>query len=462
MRSFRAVLSNFTTLGFALILAIIIWATAVRANDPEKTQILEISVETVGASADATLVTRPPDSVFITIEGPTSAVDETRPADYVGVIDLSGVPYGENEVVIDVRGGHDQVNVLSQSPSTAMIRLEQIVTRDIPVVLQVRGEVARGHRVGEARVEPDTIQVTGPAPRVDQLSESRVTIFVDNAREDISELRRPIFYDIEGNVASVVGLTVNPSDVEVIIPIIELAGFAEKPVTVDLIGEPAQGFRLLNMIVEPSSVQVTGSPDILQDLRVQTEVVDISGLTESETRQVTLDLPDGVTPVDLQPIVVTVEIGPILTSDVVQRPVEVRALSEGLEATVNPEEVRVFLFGPLPVLDSLEEEDVRVTIDALGLVTGTHVLEPIVTISAAEVEHRSTQPAAVTIIITRAITATDSTTETLMTDSLNIVSADNSNNPSEITSNFFSFGELFKPIFFNPKTRQHPQRAFDL
>jgi YbbR domain-containing protein len=413
MSYLRSLVSNLTTILLALVLAVIVWATAVRANDPVETRNLEIDVDIVGQPVDATLVSSPPESAIITLQGPASALDKITPFDYVGIIDLSNVPFGETEVSIEVQGEREQVNIESVFPETAQIQMEQIVTREIPVNLLLRGEVARGHRIGEARVEPEAVQVTGPAPRVSQLAESRLTVFVDNAREDITESRRLTFYDAGGNVESVIGMTVNPTEVEVFIPVIELAGFAEKPVTVDFVGEPAPGYRLLDVRVEPSSIQVTGSPALIDDLRVQTESVDISGLDESESRRVTLDLPDGVEMVEVQPVVVTVEIEPILSSDVVQRPVEVRALGEDLEAVIDPEEIRVFLFGPLPVLDSLAEEDVRVTVDLLNLVTGTHVLEPFVSVSAEEIEVRSTQPAQITAIITDSITNTDSLTATL-------------------------------------------------
>lgn len=413
MRFIRSFISNLTSLLLALVVAVAIWATAVRASDPIETRILEVSVDIVGIPADGSLVGRPPGSVFITVQGPTSALDEIVPEDYSGVIDLSDVPFGDSEVEILIQGERERVEVLSTRPETASIRMEQIVTREIPIVLDVRGEVARGHRLGETRVEPQAFQVTGPAPRVDQLTEGRVTIFVDNAREDISDLRRPIFYDAEGNVASVVGLTLSPNEVEAIIPVVELAGFAEKPITVNWVGEPAQGYRLLDVRVEPSSVQVTGSPAQLAVLRVQTEQIDITGLSESESLQVALDLPEGVTPVDIQPFIVTVEIEPILSSDVVQRPVEVSGLGEELEAILDPEDVRVFLFGPLPVLDSLAEDDVRVTVDLFTLELGTHIVSPIVSVSANDVVVRSTQPAVVTVVLTNAITITNGLTETV-------------------------------------------------
>lgn len=406
MRFIRSFFSGFTTLLLAFILAVVIWATAVRVNDPVESRTLEVPVNIIGKEADTEVLGSPPESVLITLLGPVSALDQLSPADFNASIDLSEVPYGEVAVPIQVGGGVDLVDILSVFPESAQLQLEQIVTREIPIDLQIRGEVARGHRITDARLEPETIQVTGPANRVSQIGESRIIVFVDNDREDISELRRPTFYDMRGDVASTVGLTLNPREVEVIVPIQELAGFAEKPITVNWNGEPALGYRLLDVKVEPSSIQVTGAPGILEGLRIQTEPIDITGLDETTTQQVALDLPDGIGLVELQPILVTVEVEPILTSSVVQKPVEVRALSEGLEAILDPEEVRVFLFGPLPTLDSLAEDDVRVTVDLLNLITGTHVIEPFVSVSADEVEVRSTQPARISVIISGTVTDT--------------------------------------------------------
>ncbi len=411
MRFVRSILGNITTVLIALGLSIVVWAVATRSTDPIQTRNLEIDVQTVGKPADATIVGSPPSSAVVSLQGPESALDQITPADYQGIIDLSQVPYGDSTVDIGVEAQDEQktrnIEIQNIFPANAQIRLEQVITRDIPIVLDVRGEVARGHRLGDYRVEPESVQITGSAQRVEQIAEGRVTMFIDNAREDITELRRPIFYDGQGNVISVVGLTVDPAEVETIIPIAELAGFAEKPITVDWEGEPAAGYRLLNVSSEPSTVQVTGAPSILEGLIVRTETVDISGLTESESRQVALDLPPGVSLVDVQPVLVSVEIEPILTSDVVQKPVEVRGLEQDLEAILDPEEVRIFLFGPLPVLDSLEDADVRVTVDLLGLEVGNHVVEPIVSVTANDVEVRSVQPPVVSVVITNAMTLTN-------------------------------------------------------
>ncbi len=421
MKYVRSFLSNLTSLLLALVLAIVVWATAVRANDPLESRFFEIEVRTTGLAPNSELVGRPTETARILLEGPTSVLDEIGLDDYIGIIDLSSVATGEETLPILVQGDFESVELLDTIPDAETVRVEQIVTREIPVQLIVRGDVARGHRIGSERVEPDTVIVTGPAPRVDQLSEARVTYFVDDSREDISESRRPTYYDVSGNVASIVGLDVTPTEVEIIIPVIELAGFAEKPITVDWIGEPAQGYRLLDLRVDPVSAQVTGLPNAIEDLRLQTEQVDISGLTQTETRPVTLDLPEDVSLVDVQPFIVTVEIEPILSSGLVERPVEIRALAEGLTATVTPEEVRIFMFGPLPIIDSLAEDDVRATIDLLGLGVGTYILEPFVSIAADDVQVRSTQPAVITVVISDVITSTEGITESIQSPSSDLL-----------------------------------------
>jgi YbbR domain-containing protein len=410
----RTILYNLGVFLLAIMLAGIIWAAAIANNDPVESRLWQIDVRTVNLPPDAQMLNRPIETTSITIQGPTSDLERVSPEDYEAVIDLNEIPFGDNEVPLQVEGGIEGVEILTTSPETARINMEQIITRnDIPVRVDIRGDVARGHRRGQETILPETITITGLASQVNQLAEARVTVFLDNARQDIDILRRPTFYDLQGNVASTVGMTVDPIDVQIVIPVIELAGFAEKPITVNWVGDPAPGYRLLNINVEPSSVLITAPPDQLDALRIETEPVDITGLTMTETLQVALDLPEGVSVEDPQPIIVTLEIRPIQTSDVVQKAVEIRGLSEAYEAILDPEEVRVFLFGPLPALESLSEDDVRVTLDLLNLEKGTYSLEPLVSISVNDVSERSIQPATITVIITDAMTTTNGITGTL-------------------------------------------------
>ncbi|MEZ4518609.1 MAG: CdaR family protein [Chloroflexota bacterium] len=292
------------------------------------------------------------------------------------------------------------------------------MTRDIPVGLDLRGSVARGHSQGEPLIEPSTITVSGPASRVNQLDLALATVFLNNAVETRVEAAQPIFYDQQGRVASVADLDLNTNQVTVTILVEESAGFADKLINVVWSGEPAPGYRLLSVTADPPSLLVEGLPAQLNALTsIRTEPVDITGLTGSFAQTAVLDLPTGMT-VDPEEIVtVQIEIEPILTTDTYNRSVEVLGLQEGLDAILQPELVRVVLFGSLPVLDAMPEEDVHVSIDVFGLEEGTYSIAPSVDIPDRGLEIRSIQPSSISVTLTPTITTTTPITRTVTPES---------------------------------------------
>lgn len=414
IRLLRAIASNIATLFLALVIAVIIWVTAIRANDPQGQLSLEIPIQVIGQTADSAL-SNAPETVRIVVEAPGSVLDQLTENDFTAEIDLAGLPAGDSTLPITIHHNSEEATIAFQFPEQATITLEQIVSRDIPVQLDLRGEVARGYEYSSPLLEPAFIQVTGIASRVETLAEARLVVLLDNARENVSLTRRPTFYDRQGNIVGVSSLSLSTQDVSVTIPVTELAGFAAKPVIVDWTGEPAAGYRLLNVTVTPDSVLVTGRPTQLDLLsRLRTEVIDINGLRESITLPVTLDLPDGVELDEVQPIVVQIEIEPILTTSVFRALPEIRGLGEALTATLDVDEVRVFLFGPLDKLDALANDDVRVTVDLFGLGIGSYELAPEVNILVNDIESRSVQPAQITVVITNILTPTLPLTNTLV------------------------------------------------
>ena len=393
MSFLRRLASEIATLLLALLLAVIVWTAAVQANDPTMTKSLELTIEKRGllpAEGEVTLTER---IIRLTVEGPTSVLRPLTADDFSAYVDLSLISFGPSEVPIVIEYSAPRVEIVFQEPRTTAAFAEAIIDKQIPIFIQVRGEPARGHTLGEPTSDPEFILISGPASRVNQIVEAQINLFIDSPREDFIQLRRPIFQNRDGRVASVSGLSLSTEEVRVTIPVLELEGVAEKPIIVDWVGTPAVGYRLLNVTVEPNSQLISGSPAALAAVRnIRTEPIDISGLDESFTTPVALVLPRNILLEEIQPVVVTFEIEPIFSTTVIRRTPELRALGNGLEATFDPEQIAVTIFGPLPVLDSIVEEDVTVTLDLLNLMTGTHTISPIVTVLAKDVEVRSYQP----------------------------------------------------------------------
>ncbi len=410
----RSFLSNIFTFLVSLVLAFLIWIVAVQANDPIRQEILPVSVQFVGQPPDSVLVEPTSLTVQVRFEGPLSQLTDVTSKDFTAVVDLSNVSLGTPTTVpIEVQSKKTGLTILFTAPDTVDVTIEKLVSVDIPVVLDIRGSVASGHTQGEALIDPQAITVSGTESQVNSLDSARVTVFLNNVKETKVETLQPIFYDRLGRVTSVSNLILSTNQVTVTIPVSESAGFAEKTIVPNIVGTPADGYRLLSVQVNPETVLIQGRQTQLNLLsRVQTEPIDITGLAEPTQFQVSLELPEGITRDSLEPIVVDVDIAPILTTAIYSRAVVVQGLDENFEATIVPKEVRVVLYGPELVLNTLADEEIQVTIDLFGLDSGVYTVAPVVTVPDRGIEIRTIDPPLINVSMTPVVTPTEDITNT--------------------------------------------------
>ncbi len=415
IRLLRGFLANIALLSIALAAATAVWVVAQREANPEETRQFTAPIQIENAP-ELSRISLQHEQVELLVEGRRATLDGLANDAFIAFVDLGQMTGASSELEIqtqvnpeypDVQIG-ENVDIALKTPQDTLVEVEEIASRSIPVVIDVQGSVAIGYRFGDPVSDPMEITLTGSASRVNDLQEARITVFLDNVRETRASSRRPIFYDKAGEIANVSGLDLSAEFVQVTIPVEQLEGVANKPVTAVWTGQVSENYQLLNVFVEPSSVLVAGLPATLDALRIlNTESIDIGGLQESDTFQVGVVLPEGVMLVDPQPFFVTVEVEPLRITSLLEKPIEIRAINEGFSATLSAETVRVLLYGPKETLDSLQEDDVRVTLDLLNLEPGKHSLEPNVTLSVNDLETRSVQPSVITVDITGTLPITD-------------------------------------------------------
>ena len=81
--------------------------------------------------------------------------------------------------------------------------------------------------------------------------------------------------------------------------------------------------------------------------------------------------------------------------------IEVDGLPDGWHAQVAPDTVDVILSGPLPLLDTLSSQEVRVVINVTDLTEGTHQLEPDVEILVSDITVESILPGTVEVVLSQ-------------------------------------------------------------
>jgi YbbR domain-containing protein len=142
-------------------------------------------------------------------------------------------------------------------------------------------------------------------------------------------------------------------------------------------------------------------PRLLEQLPgyVETEPLDLTGLEDDTETFLNLNLPQGVTAVNNQRVLVQVSVAAIESNIAISLPVEAVGLTPGLASQIQPATVDVILSGPVPVLNTLKPENMRVVVDLTGLAIGTHRLAPTIEILPDRLQVVSIQPNLVDVTI---------------------------------------------------------------
>jgi YbbR domain-containing protein len=196
-------------------------------------------------------------------------------------------------------------------------------------------------------------------------------------------------------------VTAEPAQVQVVVPVEQWPGRKEVAVRVKLEGRPADGYRLSSVKVDPSTIVLQGDTTMLADVPgyVETEPLTLDGATADVRLRLKLLLPDGVSSFDGDTVVATAGITPIEGGVTVSQPLIQQGLGPGLRAQSALQSVDVILSGPLPLLDSLNQDDVFAILDLSGLITGTHTLQPKVVLPDG-IRLQSVIPEMVEVVIT--------------------------------------------------------------
>lgn len=379
----RRLLNDFGSIVLALVLAVIVWIVAMNEKNPitRGTWPDPIPLELVNQPSGSVIVGEVPKTVEVDLRAPQSSWQDLRRESFRAVADLAQAGMGMNQVPVQVECSDKQVEILEVRPSSIAVRLDAFKEVEMPVTVLVLDAPPFGFEVktDEISVTPATVTISGPESLVNQVSEVLVEAYVRDAQETLERRAIPQARDQFGESVNV---TIEPNTVVVTIPIVQRQGFRNVPIRVIWQGQPAVGYRITNVSVDPSIVTIIGDPETLKALPgyLETAPIDVSDATSDIKARVALEVPENISILGVQSVEVAIAIKPIESSLTVERKVIIQGLPINLQAKVSPDVVNVILSGPLPLLDALRPDDVQVIVDLFNLAPGTHQLVPIVVV----------------------------------------------------------------------------------
>lgn len=401
----RWLVANLRTFMWAFAMALAVWVAAVSAADPDDVRQYPepIPVEIIGQDPGLVITGDVPKQIELSLRAPSSVWErlQIEEEEVRAILDLSGLSDGEHTLEIQIQIPIQPVRIESATPRTATITLEPLATRTLPIELSIAGEPAIGYQAGDPTLEPAEIVISGPQSQVERVVQVRAPINLAEVRESIDQTVSVQPLDENNQIVTDLGL--NPAEVLVTLPVSQQGGYRDLAVKVVVSGQVASGYRLANISVFPPVVTVfSGDPALVNSLPgvLETQPLDLENASDELSTRLSINLPEGVSLVGEQTVLVRVNVSPIQSSlTLSNKTIEVEGLPDGWFAQIAPESVDVILSGPLPLLEILSPQEVRVLLGVTDLEEGTHQLTPEVDILISDIVVESILPGTVEVVL---------------------------------------------------------------
>ena len=391
-----------------VFLAFFIWIFATMTSDPSEVGRFPqtITIETVGLDENEIITSGIPNSVSVNLRAPNSVWRRMSLERVSGkaIIDVTDLDAGTHQVPIEVQIGISPIQIVSVSPATATLVIEEFDTREFEVQVDEIGDIPTAFRADAPIVVPETVSISGTVSQLDKINKVSVSLERDNNTTDSIQTTLPVSaYSEDGRVIR--DLTITPDKVEVTQDIRMRGGYRIISVKLSVKGEIANGYRVENLSVDPGFVTVySADKELLNSLNsyIETEPVYLDELYATTSRKLSLNVPEGITLVGDTTVAATVEISAIeSTTSIAEIPVSLVGLEDGMDAYVSPSTIDVVLSGPMVSLSEIESEDIHATVGVQDLGEGNYQLAPNVEVASADtITVQSIQPGTVEVQIT--------------------------------------------------------------
>ncbi|MGM0396267.1 MAG: CdaR family protein, partial [Bacillota bacterium] len=328
--------SDITAKILTLVIAIFLWSYVMSETNPEITQeyrnIKVNYTNTAGLNRQGLVIKEPEEvKINVKVSGKRSDMTNFSASSIYAQIDLSG--YNEGQVKIPITVGLlDQtsgIRIVNHEPKEVLFSFDRIISREIPVEISYNGELPEDYIIGDVVIRPQIILISGPRTWINEVDKAQAIVDLTDKTEDFTVSTSIKIIDDTGE--EVRGVEKEPGFVDVTVPVFRTI---ELPVELVTSNELPDNYAIADIKINPETVVVKGDSSVAQLSEIKTVEVDINSILDSESMEVDLNLPEGVTLLNpLQRITITYNIREVVTGtlEFSFEDIEILNLQEGLE-----------------------------------------------------------------------------------------------------------------------------------
>ena len=332
-----------------------------------------VAIEAVNQPASAFLLESLGDVSSIRFYAPADVASRITNADFRAVVDLSevvpvagGAPVG---VPVTVTALDPRVKVIDFQPQVVAVRLDPVVTRTVPVVVD-HGTLPAGLVIGEPTLSSGSVTVRGASSLVARVQDALARITVDPSGINVDGEVKLVAVDLRGDIVAPVDI--QPDSIHVGMTVDRVVASRSLPVAAQLTGAPAAGYTVRSATVDPAVVTVLGPAEQLATLQVlSTAPVSLAGRSADFSATVTLVTPGGVSLAGPATAVVTVRISADRGSRTFGVGIGLVGATADRIYVLSAPSVLITLGGTGTALDAVDAATLQATVDVSALPLGT-------------------------------------------------------------------------------------------
>jgi len=373
----------------SVLAAVVMWMYVMNEQNPQVTYVVRdvpVKLENLDQSKFALMDDAEKYMVNVKVKGRRSLITNIKPQDIDAEANLRGRMEGENLLPVSVSVPAN-VELLDFSPKEIMVSLDSVIEDQMQVSVDLKGAPAEGFGWVKPDAKPQAVVVKGPRSSVDAIKTVSAQVDISGKNADVVSTLPLRVLDAQGKEQK--DISYRPDVVEVTVPIVPVRDVSINP---NIHGTPLEGYIINDVRVEPSTITVTASEDVLNQLQnITTESLNIQGYTQTVTKDLKLTLPRGVRIFEGNTIYdagsktvrVTVEIEKISSRSVNLTPdqISLRNLSPELTADLENKDIVLTVTGPDSMIDKVNGRMINAYVDAAELSEGEHTLKINVEIS---------------------------------------------------------------------------------
>ena len=260
----------------------------------------------------------------------------------------------------------------SSRPNMITLKVENRITRQIPVVPVYSGSVAEGLLADRENLVLDNafIEVSGPESVVEKIAQAAIFVNLEGQTQTIVQECTYTLCDESGEPVDSQWVTTN---VEVVNLTLTVRQVKEVRLSVKIVDGGGATALTSSVNVEPKTIRVSGSEALLNGLDVlELGTINLGEIADDKTLTMPITLPEGITnETGITEATVTVHFPNLTTKTMSVDNIELINIPDGLEAELVTKIMEINLRGPKGLIKDITEEQVTVKVDVSEAQTGT-------------------------------------------------------------------------------------------